>query len=145
MASRPCSIHGQTTPNYAYYYLLWSSPCTDRDYHPRGRRLKPWGGYERNDLAMCEDTELLLRIVGDPRKIPVEEPKALFVCLTLHRWLSLCRRRRYTCEGGITNRCFSTVGTRIRPKGVFHLRIWTVFYRKSPKTNDGMNCHEGTT
>ena len=50
-------------------------------------------------MAMCEDTELLLRIVGDPRKVPVEERRH-------YRVLDFIVGYHYvgeesTCEGGI--------------------------------------------
>ena len=52
-------------PDYAYYYPL-GIPRTDRDYHPK-EAFESVGGYDER-LAMGEDTELLMRILGDPRQ-----------------------------------------------------------------------------
>lgn len=72
-------------------------PCTDRHYHTE-EAFESVDGYDER-LAMAEDTELLMRIVGDPRKIPVEERRH-------YRVLELIVGFHYvgeenTCSGGV--------------------------------------------
>jgi len=84
-------------PDYAYYYLFGHPPA------PTGTSIRreayeSVGGYDER-LAMGEDTELLMRIIGDPRKVPVEERRH-------YRVLEMIVGFHYvgeenTCSGGI--------------------------------------------
>ena len=60
-------------PDYAYYFFFGHPPAPTGTIIQR-EAFEAVGGYNIT-MGMGEDTELLLRIVGDPRKIPVEERK----------------------------------------------------------------------
>ena len=84
-------------PDYAYYFFFGHPPAPTGTIIRR-EAFEAVGGYDET-MAMCEDTELLLRIVGDPRKIPVEERRH-------YRVLDFIVGYHYvgeenTCEGGI--------------------------------------------
>ena len=57
-------------PELAYYYFFGHPPAPTGTIIQR-EAFEAVGGYDVT-LGMGEDTELLLRIVGDPRKVPVE-------------------------------------------------------------------------
>ena len=83
-------------PDYAYYYFFGHPPAPTGTIIRR-EAFEAVGGYDET-MAMCEDTELLLRIVGDPRKVPVEERRH-------YRVLDFIVGYHYvgeesTCEGG---------------------------------------------
>ena len=61
----------QNNPDYAYYWFF-GHPPTPTGTIMRREAFEAVGGYDTT-MGMGEDTELLLRIVGDPRKVPVEE------------------------------------------------------------------------
>jgi len=84
-------------PDYAYYYFFGHPPAPTGTIIRR-EAFESVGGYDER-LAMAEDTELLLRIVGDPRIIPLEERRR-------YRVLDMIVGFHYvgeenTCSGGI--------------------------------------------
>jgi hypothetical protein len=84
-------------PDYAYYYLFGHPPAPTGTIIRR-EAYESVGGYDER-LAMGEDTELLMRIIGDPRKVPVEERRH-------YRVLEMIVGFHYvgeenTCSGGI--------------------------------------------
>ena len=58
-------------PDYAYYFFFGHPPAPTGTIIRR-EAFEAVGGYDET-MGMGEDTELLMRIVGDPRKIPVED------------------------------------------------------------------------
>lgn len=60
-----------THPDFAYFYLLGHPPAPTATIVER-KAFESVGGYDE-ELGIVEDTELLLRIVGDPRTTPVSE------------------------------------------------------------------------
>jgi len=61
----------QNNPDYAYYWFF-GHPPTPTGTIIRREAFESVGGYDET-MGMAEDTELILRIVGDPRKVPVAE------------------------------------------------------------------------
>ena len=58
-------------PDYAYYYHFGHPPAPTGTIIER-EAYESVGGYDER-MAMGEDTELLMRILGDPRTTPIEE------------------------------------------------------------------------
>ena len=84
-------------PDYAYYYLFGHPPAPTGTIIRRDA-FESVGGYDER-MAMAEDTELLLRIIGDPRTTPIEERRH-------YRVLNMIVGFHYigeenTCSGGI--------------------------------------------
>ena len=84
-------------PDYAYYYFFGHPPAPTGTIIRR-EAFESVGGYDER-MAMAEDTELLLRIVGDPRIVPIEERRH-------YRVLEMIVGFHYvgeenTCSGGI--------------------------------------------
>jgi len=61
----------ETHPHFAYYFLMGHPPAPTGTIIERNVFIEN-NGYDE-ELGIIEDTELLLRIVGDPRKKNVEE------------------------------------------------------------------------
>jgi len=61
----------KSNPDYAYYWFF-GHPPTPTGTTMRREAYESVGGYDTS-MGMGEDTELLLRIAGDPRKVPVAE------------------------------------------------------------------------
>lgn len=84
-------------PDYAYYYFFGHPPAPTGTIIRR-EAFESVGGYDER-MAMAEDTELLLRIVGDPRKVPMDDRQH-------YRVLEMIVGFHYvgeenTCSGGI--------------------------------------------
>ena len=60
-----------SNPDYAYYWFFGHPPTPTGTIIKR-EAFEAVGGYDTG-IGMGEDTELLLRVVGDPRKVPVAE------------------------------------------------------------------------
>jgi hypothetical protein len=58
-------------PDYAYYWFF-GHPPTPTGTTIQREAYEAVGGYDES-MGMAEDTELILRIVGDPRSIPVSQ------------------------------------------------------------------------
>ncbi|MBP98628.1 hypothetical protein CMK18_21970 [Candidatus Poribacteria bacterium] len=58
-------------PDYAYFFFFGHPPAPTGTIIQR-EAFEAVGGYDTT-MGMGEDTEILLRIVGDPRKVPVED------------------------------------------------------------------------
>ena len=61
----------KSNPDYAYYWFF-GHPPTPTGTIMRREAFESVGGYD-SSFGMGEDTELLLRIVGDPRTVPAGE------------------------------------------------------------------------
>ena len=60
-----------SNPDYAYYWFLGHPPTPTGTIIQR-EAFEAVGGYDES-MGMAEDTELILRIVGDPRSIPTSQ------------------------------------------------------------------------
>jgi len=58
-------------PDYAYYFFFGHPPTPTGTIIQR-EAYEAVGGYDES-MGMAEDTELILRIVGDPRSIPIAQ------------------------------------------------------------------------
>lgn len=74
-------------PDFAYFYLLGHPPAPSATMIER-KAFESVGGYNET-LGIIEDTELLLRIVGDPRKVPILERRhyEFIPAITAYHWI----------------------------------------------------------
>jgi len=84
-------------PDYAYYYFFGHPPAPTGTIIRR-EAFESVGGYDER-MAMAEDTELLLRIVGDPRNTPLEERRHYRVLEMIVGFHYIGEEN--TCSGGI--------------------------------------------
>lgn len=77
----------ETHPDYAYFYLLGHPPAPSATMIER-KAYESVGGYHEG-LGIIEDTELLLRIVGDPRKVPIPQRRhyEFIPAITAYHWI----------------------------------------------------------
>lgn len=68
----------ETHPHLAYYFLLGHPPAPTGTIIERNVFVEN-NGYDE-ELGIIEDTELLLRIVGDPRKVSIENRNHYLFC-----------------------------------------------------------------
>ena len=116
-------------PNYAYYYLFGHPPAPTGTIIRR-EAFEAEGGYDER-MAMAEDTELLMRIAGDPRKLPVEERRH-------YRVLELIVGFHYvgeenTCSGGIQTGANEVAVREGKNLNAFLLSNMDLLYEKHPK------------
>lgn len=116
-------------PDYAYYYLFGHPPAPTGTIIRR-EAFEAVGGYDER-MAMAEDTELLMRITGDPRKLPVEERRH-------YRVLDLIVGFHYvgeenTCSGGIQTGANEVAVTQGKDLNAFLDANMDLLYEKHPK------------